>query len=180
MKSRERTELEAEDVKTWLHEAPSLSEDHPLPSPYDCAQLLSLHPVILLLYPPPDCTQRIQNLKSVSLGYRSAPALLCVWTICALKDSVERKQSVSQFGCRRRTVRPPHHPQHHPLPPLPPHPQHPCTDLQRRASRTGRRTHIKPVESLPSADRRHSCFSAFCKGLCCFFFIKTLSRCLKN
>lgn len=128
--------------KTWLHLTRSLSEDHPLPSPSDCAQLLSLHPVIQILYPPPDCTQHTRNLKSVSLGYCSAPALLWVWTICAVKDSPQRKQSVSQLSCTRRTARPPHLPHHHPLPP---HPQHPCMDLRRRASRTGRRTQIKPV-----------------------------------
>lgn len=90
MKSRGRTELEAEDVKTWLHLTPSLSEDHPLPSPSDCAQLLSLHPVIQLLYPPPDCTQHTQNLTFVSLGYCSSLALLWVWTICAVKASLEK------------------------------------------------------------------------------------------
>lgn len=51
-----------------LHPTPSLSEDHPLPSPSDCAQLRSLHPVIQLLYPPPDCTQLAQTLTLVSLG----------------------------------------------------------------------------------------------------------------
>lgn len=83
MTSGGRTELE-------LHLTPSPTEDQPLPSssllsPSDCAQLLSLHPSIRLLYPPPDCTQRTRHLVSEGLRYRLALVLFWVWTILCMK-----------------------------------------------------------------------------------------------
>lgn len=121
MTSGGRTELE-------LHLTPSPTEDQPLPSssllsPSDCAQLLSLHPSIRLLYPPPDCTQRTRHLVSEGLRYRLALVLFWVWTILCMKmfsaENLKNKNLIFfffifflQVSCRRRAVRPPHPPQH--------------------------------------------------------------------
>lgn len=127
----------------------SLSLQRTTPSPLSSLSLwlrpTSLPPSIQLLYPPPDCTQHTQNLIfggfRMLLGSGTLLDLDYLW----LKSSSRGKENNLFFSNSAaeegrsdlRIVRSIH--------PLPPHPQHPCTDLRRRAPRTGRRTHIKPV-----------------------------------
>lgn len=140
MTSGGRTELE-------LHLTPSPTEDQPLPSssllsPSDCAQLLSLHPSIRLLYPPPDCTQRTRHLVSEGLRYRLALVLFWVWTILCMKmfsaENLKNKNliffflhffSPSQLQKKSGAT------SASPSTSIPAHPQHPCVDLQRMTPR---------------------------------------------